>query len=453
MFLYSKHKAEIFKKLFDLKDGQNNPYCFDSVIELKMDRASLDRITLKRLQNIFNHAYLNSRHYNKFFSDWNVTPSQLQSLDDIKRFPLLTREHLKNDLDLVTTTSDRHGWVKSSTGGTTSSPISYYRDQHSTWRRLADTASIDAWYGRNLGDRVAYLWGAPQDFANRPSLGMRLRNYTYLKTLMLPSAPLDDIIMESHLQRLDKWHPVFLQAYPTPLYEFCLFLKKRGKKILYLKNASVTAEPIYNHQRALIEEVLGFKVFNWYGSRELGRVATECECHEGLHINEPSMYVEVEPDPVLSNGCGHLIITDLWNRATPFIRYKTGDIARIIEGECRCGRALKRIAGIEGRLVDTVVLPGGRKVPGVSLTNRIIKDCTEVTELQVVQKTLVAFLLRYVKGPTFNSGSLEVLSLNLRQLLDYNVSVAFEEVVELPRSSSGKVRFVISEVSADTQVG
>lgn len=448
MSLLSHYNALVFKRLFDYKDGQINPYGLISANELVLDRAALDRVILQRVQAITSYAYSASNHYKKVFDDNGIVPSRLFSLDDFRRYPQLTRDHLKNDLELVTAVGDRQGWAKSATGGSTSSPMSYYRDQHSTLRRLADTANIDLWYGRRLGDNIAYLWGAPQDFTAEPSLGMRLRNYTYLRTIMLPSAPLDDTIMGSHLQRLDKWRPTFLQAYPTPLYEFCLFLKRRGRTLPYLKSASVTAEPLYEHQRSVIEDVLGFKVFNWYGSRELGRVASECECHDGLHINEPSMYVEVESDLSLPNGCGHLIITDLWNRATPFIRYKTGDIARIIEGECKCGRTLKRIAGIEGRLVDTVVLPGGRKVPGVSLTNRVIKDFAEIAELQVVQKTIDSFLLRFVRGPSFSSTSLDMLSKNLMTLLDAEVFIAFEEVAELPRGASGKVRFVMSEVSS-----
>lgn len=446
MSLLAHYNALVFKRLFDYKDGQTNPYGSISAAELALDRSALDRITLQRVQAIARYAYNACNHYKRIFEESGVVPDQLHTLDDFRLFPYLTRDHLKNDLELVSTASDRRSWAKSATGGTTSSPMSYYRDQHSTWRRLADTANIDAWYGRRLGDKVAYLWGAPQDFAVQPSLGMRLRNYTYQRTIMLPSAPLDETIMGSHLQRLDKWRPTFLQAYPTPLYEFCLFLKKHGRSLPYLKSASVTAEPIYEHQRRVIEEVLGFKVFNWYGSRELGRVASECECHDGLHINEPSVYVEIEPEPALPDGCGHLIITDLWNRATPFIRYKTGDIARIVEGECRCGRALKRIAGIEGRLVDTIVLSGGRKVPGVSLTNRVIKDFAEIAELQVVQKTIDTFLLRFVKGPYFSANSLDTIAKNLKNILDDDVTVLFEEHQQLPRSASGKMRFVVSEL-------
>jgi phenylacetate-CoA ligase len=316
------------------------------------------------------------------------------------------------------------------------------------WRKNAFSDAIDAWYGRKIGDRVVYLWGAQQDFDAKPSLGTRLRNVTYMRRMMLPSAPLDEMVFERYLKKLEKWRPSFLQAYPSPLYEFCLFLKNRRRRMPYLKGVSVTAEPLYLHQREVIEEVLGFPVFNWYGSRELGRVASECERHEGLHIIEPNVYVEVEPDPALPDDYGHLIVTDLWNMATPFIRYRTGDVARMVNGECRCGRPLKRIGSIEGRLTDMVVLPGGRKIPGVSLTNRVIRDCSEIVELQIVQQTLTGFLLRYVKGPSFSPKSLESLEENLRVLLDADVLVSFAEVAELPHERSGKIRFVVSEISS-----
>lgn len=447
MFSFSAYSASFFKKLFDIKDGQFNKCGEVAVSELSMDRYSLDCLVLERIKNIIRYANENSQHYKNIFHEWSVSSLDFKTLDDLKKFPFLTRNHLKNNLELVTSFGNRKGWVKSSTGGTTSSPISYYRDCYSTSRRLVDTSVMDSWCGRVLGDRVAYLWGAQQDFSIKPSFGMRLRNLTYLRTIMLPSAPLDDLIMEQYLKKLNYWKPSFMQAYPTPLYEFCMFLKRSGQRLSYLKSASVTAEPLYEYQREGIEEILGFKVFNWYGSRELGRIATECECHDGLHINEPSVYVEILSDPALPSGFGHLVITDLWNRATPFIRYKTGDIARVIENDCRCGRVLKRIASIEGRLVDTIVMPGGRKVPGVSLTNRLVKDCIEIAELQVVQRTLDTFLVRYVRGSGFSTNSLSLVSTNLNKLLDSIVNVSFEEVNELPRSASGKVRFVINEMN------
>jgi len=443
--------ARLWRFLWNFKDHQINPFYKFSVNELALNRKALDSLILLRLQEILQYAYQNSPFYHQTFDKIQIKPADLISLKDIKQFPILTRVHLRERLeDFSSINSLKKNWIRSATGGTTSSPIFYYRDHNTTLRRHADTEAIDEWFGRRMGDRVAYLWGAPQDFPQKPTIGMRLRNLTYLRVLMLPSAPLDDAIFESHFQQLVKWRPTFLQAYPSPLYEFCLYLKKSGRRLPFLKSASVTAEPLYDYQRKLIEEIFEFKIFNWYGSRELGRVASECNYHTGLHINEPSVFVEVEPDPSLPDGFGHLLVTDLWNRATPFIRYETGDIAQTTSGDCPCGCSLKQLARIEGRLVDMIVLPRGRKVPGVSLTNRIIKDFSEISELQVVQKTMDSFLLRFVRGPLWNSESLQKIESNLQQLIDYKAKIYFEELKELPRSPSGKIRFVISEVSEKT---
>lgn len=444
---FSRFTGRMFAFLWELKDNDRNPYYGIACDELSLDRRELDKISFDRLSKILDYAWRNSRHYQSRFAEWGVRPQDFKSFDDLRRFPCLTRDDLRLHMeDISAEVSNRSTWTKSATGGTTSSPVSYYRDRNSTWRRWADSRIIDGWYGYTIGDRKACLWGAEQDYSGKPSLGMRLRNVMYERSIMLPSAPLDEEVLENHLQRLDKWQPTFLQAFPSPLYEFCLFLKAKNLRLPYLRGVSVTAEPLYSHHRELIEEVLGFKIFNWYGSRELGRVASECECHNGLHINEPSIYVEVEQDPSLPDGFGHLIVTDLWNRATPFIRYRTGDIARIVMGECSCGRALKRVAAIEGRLTDMIVMPGGRKITGIVMASRLATNPSEITERQIIQEGLGNFRIRYVKGSNFRVSSLDSLKENLFKLLDSKVSILFEEVTEIPRERSGKIRFVKCEI-------
>lgn len=445
---FSRLTGRMFAFLWELKDNDRNPYYGIARDELSLDRSELDKISFERLDKILDYAWRHSRHYQSRFAEWGVRPQDFKSFDDLRRFPCLTRDDLRMNIEDISVKGlDRSGWTKSATGGTTSSPVSYYRDRHSTWRRWADTRIIDSWYGYNLGDRKAYLWGASQDFSGKPSLGMRLRNIMCQRNIILPSAPLDEEILENHLQRLDKWQPTFLQAFPSPLNEFCCYLRDKNRSLPYLKGVSVTAEPLYTHHREVIESVLGLKVFNWYGSRELGRVASECECHDGLHLNEPSVYVEVEQDSSLPEGFGHLIITDLWNRATPFIRYRTGDIARIVMGACSCGRALKRVASIEGRLTDMVVLPGGRKITGIVMASRLATNSSEIPERQVIQEGLGNFRILYVKGPNFRASSLDSFKEKFFELLDTEVTITFEEVSEIPRERSGKIRFVKCEIT------
>jgi len=415
--------------------------------ELNYNRKTLDKLTLSRLKKIIDYASKKSDFYKKKFKEYSVTCESLKSIDDLAKFPFLTRDHLRDNInEIVTQKTELSKWNKRATGGTTSSPVEFYCNQNALWKKNAFSYEIDKWYGKYTGCKSVFLWGAPQDFPAKQSFGMRLRNYTYQRSLMLPSSPLDDKIMEDYYVKLNDWKPEFLQAYPTPLYEFCLYLKKNKLKMPYLKSASVTAEPLLSYHRFTIEEVLGFRIFNWYGSRELGRVASECEIHNGLHINEPCVYVEIIPDSELPEGYGHLVITDLLNYATPFIRYRTGDIAAFKDETCPCGKSLRMLSKIEGRTADVILLPNGKKIPGVSLTNRIIKGFEEFVELQIIQKNYLNFVVKYVKGRSFSNSSLENFVIKLCEFFDIKVEVEFIEVEKLDREKSGKVRFVKNEM-------
>lgn len=441
--------AHIFAWAWGIKDRDFSPFFIRKVSkELSLDRDSLDQLVLARLKEILRHAEQASRYYARAFAENNVSFRSLHSVDDMLRFPCLTRDALRESLpEILSGGKILPTWRKSATGGTTSSPVPFYCDEKALWEKNAFSKAMDCWYGRSTGDKIAFLWGAPQDLPDLPTLGMRLRNLTFQHYLILPSSPLDTKILQEYYESLIAWKPSFLQAYPTPLYEFCLFLRKQSLKLPSLRGVSVTAEALYHGQRQLIEETLNLRLFNWYGSRELGRVASECECHNGLHVNEPSVYVEIESDPSLPGDCGHLIVTDLFNRATPLIRYRTGDIARFVEGACPCGRSLRRIAAIEGRLADLIVLANGRKVPGVSLTNRVVKDFQEICELQIIQKTHRMFLVHYVRGPKFSTSSLGKFLESFYSYIDERVDVTFKEVDRIPIERSGKARFVISEIN------
>lgn len=437
--------------LWGLKDFNLSSFLIGQVRrELTLDRSKLDNLVFSRLKQTLEFAEQHTEHYANFFRSYGVSARDLKSFEDLGKFPCLTRAQLRNDLmSVVADGKIQKSWRASATGGTTSSPVTFYCDREALWWKNAAAHVFNEYYGKRIGDRIAYLWGAPQDFQGQVSLGRRLRALTYRRDLMLPSTPLNETVLASHTEKLLQWRPAFIQAYPSALYELCQYLQEHNIRLPFLKGVSVTAETLHDHHRRLIEGYLDLRVFNWYGSRECSKVASECECHEGMHINEPDVYVEIEEDPNLPADCGHLVITDLRNRATPLIRYRTDDVAQKIPGQCRCGRALKRFAGVEGRLVDMLVLPGGKKVPGVSMVNRIVKSYHEISKVQIVQKKIDTFLLRYVPGPQFADSSLNKLAQSLCTLLDTKVQVLFEKVETLPREKSGKVRFVVSELPKD----
>ena len=117
-------------------------------------------------------------------------------------------------------------------------------------------------------------------------------------------------------------------------------------------------------------------MFETYGNREVMLMATECEEHDGLHVQAENLVVEVvvrrdDTDgtrPAAPGELGEVVVTDLHNLAMPFIRYATGDLATAADDSpCGCGRGLPRIASVEGRTSDVLEDGDGHQVSGIAL--------------------------------------------------------------------------------------
>jgi phenylacetate-CoA ligase len=124
------------------------------------------------------------------------------------------------------------------------------------------------------------------------------------------------------------------------------------------------AEPHSEEQRHRIEQMLGVKAYNCFGMSEMcgPGVAFECQEQNGLHIWEDYVIVEIiDPDtlePVAENEVGEMVLTTLCREAMPLIRFRTRDLTRILPGECKCGRTHRRLARLQGRSDDMIILKG-----------------------------------------------------------------------------------------------
>jgi phenylacetate-CoA ligase len=268
-----------------------------------------------------------------------------------------------------------------------------------------------------------------------------------MRRLWAPTSLLNERTMESHRQSLNQFRPRIIYAYPTPLALFCEFLRDCGRSFHRPASVICTAEPLLLGQRKLVEEVLGCAVFEMYGSRESGMIAAECESHEGLHLNPHTAYLEFLPlQGAESEGMCEVLLTDLSNEGMPLIRYRINDCAIPSSQTCGCGRGYPLVRQFTGRTGDVFLLPGGDRVPGVSLTNRVLKVCPGLKKVQIVQETLEQFHVRYVPGQTFRSDDLDLLRANLTKFFPQKLHWEFEPVLDIERERSGKTRFCISRV-------
>ena len=408
-----------FTHLDDFRRGdRRSHYLLDVENHCCLTAEAMREAQWERLRQILRVAYESVPFYTERFKAAGVDIEAVRKPSDLLRIPMLTREDIREHQDvLINPNIPSHERFQTATGGTTDSPISLFLDKDCLHQRRAATLYFNRWFGYEVGDSIAYLWGAQQDFPPRQGFKSRIRTYLTGPTLWLPSSYLSDNVLWNYYAQLKAFRPKVLQAYPTPLFIFASFLAKNGLE-LPIKRINVVAESLYDFQREKIESVFSTKIYNWYGARELGHIATECHLHQGLHINTSSLYVEVVRDGAhIYDQPGQLVMTDLLNRAMPLIRYNICDIGSLYSRPCPCGSSLPLMGQLEGRYVDTFKKRDGSCIPGVSLTNRILKDHLAISGLQIIQKEFDRFQLSIVKGSAYQSRDLDSLKEQLCQFM------------------------------------
>jgi phenylacetate-CoA ligase len=405
------------------------------------------------VRRLVQHAYETTPFYRDRFDQAGVSPTRLQSPEDLKRIPPLTREDLRNHLEELRSRKFERGVLQqSATGGTTDTPTPILRTRRSISEKTAIQLRFNIWAGNRPGDKVFYLWGARQDYNENPSWRWHLYDRHLMRRIWAPTSLFNEEVFEAYRHSLNQLRPRTIVAYPTPLALFCEYLRASGKDFHRPLSAVCTAEPLLPSQRRVIEEVLGTKIFEHYGSREFGMIAAECEQHAGMHVNPAAAYIEYVPlEGAETADLKEMLVTDLLNEGMPLIRYRVNDCVQGSNEQCACGRSYPLIRKVVGRTADLFQLPNGDKVPGVSLTNRVLKVCPGLKKIQIIQETISNFHIRYVRGDDFDPNDLNLLRTNLNRFLPGDLSWSFEEVAEIPRERSGKTRFCISKLASPPQ--
>jgi len=243
---------------------------------------------------------------------------------------------------------------------------------------------------------------------------------------------------------IQRFCPAKMYGYASAFYLLAEFLKTRNWQApSRLKVIFVTAEPLYDFQRRVIEQVFNCAVASEYGARDAGLMANQCP-KGGLHIPAEGMIVEIDaPD---HTGLGEIVVTNLFSKAMPIIRYRTGDMGRLINEPCSCGRGLARLESVEGRRTDFLITPSGRVLHALAIIYPL-RESPLVKQFQVVQETVDRIVLRIVPERELSTDEIQGLIKKARLAVGGGVEVVVDCVGAIPRLASGKYRYVISNVA------
>ena len=201
------------------------------------------------------------------------------------------------------------------------------------------------------------------------------------------------------------------------------------------------AENLLPHQAAAIERAFGVRPTQHYGLAEGAANISQCE-RGSLHVDED--FAAVEFIPTGKDGLHRIVGTNLTNTATPLLRYDTQDLATLRDGSsCGCGRPGRVVERVDGRLEDYVVLRNGARIGRM---DHIFKDMVRIQEAQIHQAAPGEMTIRVVRGAGYGDDDERALHRETLKRLGDDMDVRIEYVHSLPRSRTGKLRFVLSEI-------
>ena len=409
------------------------------------------KIQAQRLYALIKYASENVPYYKELVNKNSITFSEKTIFSDIKTFPVLTKEIIRKESKNLYKAIPGIKWYYNTSGGSTGEPVKFIQD----WSYQAHSAAVSRiqfeWAGYKLGDRQVILWGSEKDiFKQKEKFLHRFANWIK-SNYWLNSFYMNDSRMHVFVNTINRKKPSIIYAYAQSAFELAKFIKK-NKLYVYSPKAVMTgASVLHPHFRETIERVFGCRVYDKYGSREVGNVACECERHEGLHVSIFTHFIEIldkDLQPCKEDQKGEIYITLLTNYTMPLIRYKIGDFATFTRQKCSCGRGMPIIKNIVGRSVDLFINDKNELVDGEYFTH-LFYFKNYIKRFQLIQKSRDLLILNILLN-TNNDAKLfkkdfPRIRKNIRLVMGKNCKVEYSIVKEIKASKSGKFRYTIRE--------
>lgn len=409
-------------------------------------REELEEYQKERLGVLLGYVYKNVPYYEEVLRKNRLTPSDFALVDDLKKLPILTKEDVTNNLDKLISKKVKKKHLKLAyTSGSTGKPVFFYLDTKDrfinwvfmNWRcKLADI---------RISDKNIRFWSRP--FIERNLKNICLYEPYYLR-LSLSTVPTAQHRLEEYLKLIKEFKPVFVVGSPSFLYRLACYAQDTGNVTVSFPVLFSNYENLYPFQRNLIQNQFHCEVFNIYSFEENLIYATECNKHEGMHIDIRKGIMEIvgENGEVIDNmRPGRIICTGLHNYAMPLIRYDTGDVGSISNRQCSCGRGLPLLKSLDGRTSE-VIKYNGKSIHPATLSV-ILERFRNIKECQFIQESEDRIKINIIKRETYLSKDTEELAKALKRIINEGLKIEINFVDDIPRTKFGKFQFVINRLT------
>ena len=366
------------------------------------------------------------------------------ALSDLPRLPTMNKRDARENVNQLVWRGVPGGAFSYTTGGSSGEPLIFYFGRS---RQAADAAGrlrARRWWGMAPGDREVYLWGAPVELSKTDHV-KTLRD-RMVNQLLLNAFEMSPARMDKYLTSIQAWNPKAMYGYASSLALLAAHAESIGvrPKLPALRVVNATGEPLFPHQRELIERVFGVPVAIEYGARDAGLMALQSPDGSLLQMSETHL-IEVLDDDGNPVEEGEAVITSLVSEAQPFIRYRTGDVVRYTGQADSGGRSLAVLDTVVGRQTDFVVAADGRIMHALAVIY-VLRAIPGVGQFKLIQHAINQMEVQVVADDRWSDAARRAVIEGLQQRLGAELAVDLKLLNTIAPEASGKHRYVVSHV-------
>lgn len=409
-------------------------------------KSDLEKYQNKKLKLLIKHAYENVPYYHKIFRDNKLTPDDIKTKDDLVKLPYLTKDDIRQNFNNLIAKNHKINQLELvHTSGTTGSPLEFYWDNNVQIIENAFIRRHWGWAGFGINDTRITLRGnviVPLSQKKKPYWRYNLPE----KQIFFSSFHMNSQTIGDYIKKIMEISPKAIQGYPSAIYTLAKYMFENDITIP-VDLIFTSSEPLYDVQRDVIEKQFQSRIYDLYGLSE--RTVAAGQCSEGnYHIFSEYGLVELLDDNeiISDNKFGEIIATGLNNYGMPLIRYKTGDITKLYDDSCKCGRHLTLMEPIKTRMRDIIVTGDGLILPPATLS-LAFKNRINIEKSQIIQESRNKLKIKIIKRPGYSENDTNLLFNDLISIVGGNTDIEFEFVNEIPLTETGKYRWIISKIS------
>lgn len=416
---------------------------YDSRIEA-ISRGDPQCMSERYLQRLLEYASEHSTYYSEILS----------TSGDFCSIPVLTKEVMRERFDDIRTHPESPTAYRNSSGGSTGRPATFIQDAHyASWSNATQGYYFREMLGVDMNTvKNLWLWGSERDSLQLKDRGFRGKFANFLSNkVFLNTFDVDEARWLDYIDTIRRYRPHYIAGYAGSLYEIARVARRNNIRLYSPVFVYSSAETLRDFMRAEIEEQFATKVYDYYGSREVGAIAGECD-KGNRHVFIMNNFVEVldeNNNPVENESEGRLVITCLHNYSFPMIRYEIGDVGAMGSEPCGCGSKLPYFSRLSGRITDHFVLKSGKLVHGEFVTH-LFYFREWVDQFQVDQIDFDRLRLRIVTRGEVSEDDIKEIEHNVRFVMGSDCKMDWEYVNSIEKSPQGKFIFTRCLISDDT---